>query len=113
MGHSKKHGYWIVLQDVYGNRYTDSERGSLAKLYPVPKAEAIAAAASKSTFQVVGANDPKPNAPASAGVQRPGAPPPASTNKGKKPLGKRASQQASPVAVYKQRLFAHPQRPEA
>src|SRR5206468_8560173 len=78
MGHSKKHGHWIVLQDVYGNRYTYSQLGSVANLYPVPKAEAKAAAVSKSSFRVVGANDPKPNAPASAGVQRPGAPVPAS-----------------------------------
>jgi hypothetical protein len=111
MGHSKKLGNYVVLQDVYGNRYTYSGLGSLAKVYPVPKAEAKAAAASKSIFQVVGANDPKPSAPASAGVQRPGAAAPAPK---KKKAGKRASAKAkSPITVFKQRLFAHPQRAQA
>jgi hypothetical protein len=111
IGQSKQLGKYVVLQDVYGNRYTYSNLGSLAKLYPVPKAEAKAAAASKSTFQVVGANDPKPNAPASAGVQSPGAPGPApkKTKAGKRAAGNGG---ANPITVFKQRLFAHPQRPE-
>jgi len=105
IGRSKKNGLYVVLQDVYGNRYTYSGLGSLAKLYPVPKAEAQAAAASKSNFQPVGANDPKPKAPASAGVQRPGAPAPRKSKKGQ------AAPKQAPIAAIKQRLFAHPQRP--
>ena len=111
IGHSKKHGHWIVLQDVYGNRYTYSGLGSLSKLYPVPKAEATAAAAAKSNFHPVGAKDPKPSAPASVGVQRPGAPAPRKTKAQAK--GKQAAAKPSPVTVFKQRLFAHPQRPES
>jgi hypothetical protein len=114
IGRSKTRGLYVVLQDVYGNRYTYSGLGSLAKLYPVPKAEAKAAAAAKSTFQVVGANDPKPNAPASAGVQRPGAlggPAPKKTKAGRRARVK--AKVATPVTVFKERLFAHPQRPQS
>jgi hypothetical protein len=110
IGRSKTRGRYVVLQDVYGNRYTYSGLGSLAKLYPVPKAEAIAAAASKSNFQPVGANDPKPTAAASSGTQRPGVPAPKhkTARRGAK---KHATPTKSPIAAVKQRLFAHPQRP--
>ncbi|MEA2430296.1 MAG: hypothetical protein QOI19_769, partial [Thermoleophilaceae bacterium] len=109
IGRTKQNGLYVVLQDVYGNRYTYSGLGSLAKLYPVPKAEAQATAASKSNFQPVGVKDRKPTAPASAGIQRPGAPAPRKA-KGKQVV--RAKKQ-SPVTLFKQRLFAHPQRPQA
>jgi hypothetical protein len=112
IGHSKKHGHYVVLQDVYGNRYTYSGLGSTAKLYPVPKAEAKAAAAAKSSFKVVGANDPKPTAPASSGIHRPGVSAPA-PKKRRNRAGKRAAAKANPITVFKQRLFAHPQRPQA
>jgi hypothetical protein len=112
MGRSKKRGLYVVLQDVYGNRYTYSGLGSLSKLYPVPKAEVKAFAEAKASFQAVGANDPKPHAPASAGAQRPGGPAPkrskASGHAGTK---KHAAPAKARIAAVKQRLFAHPQRP--
>ena len=40
IGVSKKLGRYVVLQDVYGNRYTYSGLGSTAKYYPVPKEDA-------------------------------------------------------------------------
>jgi hypothetical protein len=105
IGRSKSRGNYVVLQDVYGNRYTYSGLGSLSKLYPVPKQDAKASKA-KSHFQPVGAHDPKPSAPASAGTQRPGAPVPAP--KRSRTAAKRAH---SRVVAVKERLFAHPQRP--
>ena len=40
IGESKAKGHYIVIQDVYGNQYTYSNLDSIAKLYPVPKADA-------------------------------------------------------------------------
>ena len=37
IGKSKKLGRYIVLQDVYGNRYTYAQLGAVAEAYPVPK----------------------------------------------------------------------------
>ena len=40
IGKSKKLGRYVVLQDVYGNRYTYAHLGQVSKVYPVPKADA-------------------------------------------------------------------------
>ena len=37
IGRSKKLGRYLVLQDVYGNRYTYAHLGEVSKYYPVPK----------------------------------------------------------------------------
>ncbi|MBV9212468.1 MAG: lytic murein transglycosylase [Actinobacteria bacterium] len=37
IGHSKKLGNFVVLEDVYGNRYTYAGLGSISSVYPVPK----------------------------------------------------------------------------
>jgi hypothetical protein len=117
IGYSKSKGNYVVLQDVYGNRYTYSGLGSLSKLYPVPKAEAKAQAAKKANFQPVGAKDPKPSAAASAGTQRPGAAAPAPKAASQAPTaatrGRGRQPKQSRIAAVKQRLFAHPQRPAA
>jgi hypothetical protein len=115
IGRSKAKGRYVVIQDVYGNQYTYSQLGSLAKLYPVPKPDASNAAA-KSHFQPVGASDPTPTGPASAGAQRPGsapAPKHAASKAGKASKAAKLApkQRVAPIAAVKQRLFAHPQRP--
>src|SRR4051812_17764832 len=112
IGHSKSKGDYVVLQDVYGNRYTYSGLGSLARLYPVPKEDAKV---SKSHFEPVGANDPKPSAPASAGTQRPGSEDkstPAPKRSHSRPTRAHKPARAR-IAAVKERLFAHPQRPAA
>ena len=40
IGNTEKLGRYVVLQDVYGNRYMYSGLGSTAKYYPVPKDDA-------------------------------------------------------------------------
>lgn len=103
IGENERLGRYVVLQDVYGNRYSYSHLGSVAAKYPVPKprrrdAEAAALAVPEA--------DAKPTAPASAGTARPGTDSQSS----------RAAQQAAadaPAAVAKERLFAHPERPAA
>jgi hypothetical protein len=86
---------------VYGNRYTYSGLGSLSHLYPVPKPDDTKA---KSHFEPVGASDPKPSAPASAGTQRPG-------NAAPRPKKAAVKKVHTKVAAVKERLFAHPARP--
>src|SRR3954449_4206423 len=70
IGRSKERGLYVVLQDVYGNQYTYSHLGSVAQLYPVPKRDASDTSAAR--LEILGAGDPKPSGPASAGSQRPG-----------------------------------------
>ncbi len=37
VGHNHKLGNFVVLEDVYGNRYTYAGLGEISKVYPVPK----------------------------------------------------------------------------
>ncbi len=116
VGVSRKLGRFIILQDVYGNRYTYAHLAKVAKRYPVPKSfddhrvrdEFRAARSSRS-----GRDDklPKPDAPASAGVQK----------VERDPAGDPAGVQAADVSsatgvaeqaeIEKERLFADPSRP--
>src|SRR3954464_4842825 len=43
MGDSKELGKFIVLQDAYGNRYTDSQLGQIAPVHPVPRERKLGA----------------------------------------------------------------------
>jgi hypothetical protein len=119
IGKSKTSGRYVVLQDVYGNRYTYSHLGSLARSYPVPKEELedserdVKAVSAKRTSRA-GAKDPKPKTPASAGrqvddsdrVRK-------SRGKGKRRGGGKGGSDSRASAPVKQRLFAHPSRPAA
>jgi hypothetical protein len=101
LGVSKRNGRYLVLQDVYGNRYMYGHLGSVARVYPVPKSEARDA---RSSAMALRANpDPRPLAPASAGAQ------PAPLHRGHAPA-RAASRASEPV---KQRLFANPDQPLA
>src|SRR4051812_19020716 len=99
IGNSRRLGRYIVLQDVYGNRYSYGHLGSVAQYYPVPKEDA----ATTRVVKPVKANaDPRPSAPASAGRQA------VNTNRTsrRKPARRRPAPRAS--APIKERLFAHP-----
>ena len=124
LGVSKKIGRYVVLQDVYGNQYTYGNLGRLSKLYPIPKSDL---GKLKTTAKAIQANndqkrnDPKPTAPASAGRQV--SAPTAKSTAVKKVATKAkksrvaANSDTAPVAVAqaveRERLFAHPTRPEA
>jgi len=105
IGKSKRKGRYLVLQDVYGNRYTYGHLGSVARYYPVPKNEAK----SGSRVKALKANrDPRPGRPASAGRQV--------QDRSSAPRRKRARPRTSrPRASLpiKERLFAHPNLPSA
>ena len=90
---NRRLGRFVVLQDVYGNRYTYAHLGSVSREYPVPKRDAEHPDRSARAAKANGdAHDPKPAAPASAGRQL--------------DASDRDSQQAS--APVRERLFAHP-----
>jgi hypothetical protein len=112
IGVSKKLGRFIILQDVYGNRYTYAHLGKISKRYPVPRNsdahraqdEFRAARASRQE------NLPAPDAPASAGSQRDAD---ATGDAAFQQISDTASSVASPAAneLEKERLFADPNRP--
>ncbi len=124
IGTSASRGNYVVLQDVYGNQYTYSHLGSLQKLYPVPKENLKP---DKTAAKVLAANkkadsqpkpDPKPTAPASAGTQKPSAPPQVKAPTSKQRTSAKPATAPAPAApassvTYKARLFAHPQRPNS
>src|SRR6185295_16586247 len=111
VGSNSRLGRYIILQDVYGNRYTYAHLGSVSKVYPVPKADATpspdrsarALAANKSS------SDPAPAAPASAGRQLDSS----DTSKPKDRGGDVKASKAKASVPVKQRLFAHPDVPGA
>jgi hypothetical protein len=101
LGENARLGRFVVLQDVYGNRYAYSHLGSVAAKYPVPKPRKGRAASA--TLDLPAA-DARPTAPASAGAQ-----PPAGTGATERD----ARPAAEAPVVTKERLFAHPERPGA
>jgi len=110
IGHSKRLGRHIVLQDVYGNRYTYAGLGSTAKLVAVASEEADDDRAARA-LAANGDRDRRPTTAASRGTQPEGEP---AADAG--PVGKRAGRgqgatdstpAPAPTAI-KQRLFAHP-----
>jgi hypothetical protein len=105
IGDSERLGRYLVLQDVYGNRYTYAHLGSVQRFYPVPKADAQDP---RRSARAVKANEdkslPKPSAPASAGRQPSARKRPAPRVREDAPRG------SVPV---KERMFAHPDLPLA
>ena len=108
IGKSKKLGRYVLLQDVYGNRYTYAHLGSVSKVYPVPKRDADPFD-SKRSATALAANpaDPEPVAPASAGRQLDSS----DTHKAKDRGGDVPADKTEASAPVKQRLFAHPDMP--
>ena len=112
IGKNKRLGRYLVLQDVYGNRYTYAHLGAVSRNYPVPKTDATGGTQSAKAVKANGDDSeslPEPTGPASAGRQ-----PDASGSAAKKdapaPESQDSSQASAPV---KQRLFAHPGLPGA
>jgi hypothetical protein len=108
IGRNKKLGRHVVLQDVYGNRYTYAHLGEVSRLYPVPKNDT--APDPNRTASAMSANaDPEPAQPASAGRQLD-----ASDKKAERDRGGDVSDSAAQAsAPVKERLFAHPDLPGA
>jgi hypothetical protein len=108
IGRNKKLGRHVVLQDVYGNRYTYAHLGAIVKVYPVPKQDAEDP---RRQARAVHANesDPTPDEPASAGRQLDAS----DTKKERDRGGDVPATDTQASAPVKQRLFAHPDMPGA
>jgi len=107
IGRNKKLGRFIMLQDVYGNRYTYAHLGAVSKVYPVPKADATPSPDRDARALAANAADPAPAAPASAGRQLDSS----DTAKAKNRGGDVPAKKARASVPVKQRLFAHPDMP--
>jgi hypothetical protein len=107
IGRNKKLGRHVVLQDVYGSRYTYAHLGEVSRFYPVPKQDANDP---KRSARAVSANaDPRPDQPASAGRQLDASDKQAERDRGGD-VPDSSTQASAPV---KERLFAHPDLPGA
>jgi hypothetical protein len=105
IGQSRRLGRYVVLQDVYGNRYLYGHLGSVARYYPVPKDDAE----TPTRIRAVKANrDPRPSTPASAGRQ-----PEDSDGAPKRKRARRRAPAPQASLPVKERLFAHPGLPSA
>jgi hypothetical protein len=133
VGHNERLGNYIVLQDVYGNRYTYSGLGEVSEHYPVLKEDAIDVRALKANGDDVDPKsddaDPKPDDAASAGrqpVSGDDSEPDTGDDEGEddkadpegddSEQGSEAEAEAIDVAAslpVKERLFAHPNLPGA
>jgi murein DD-endopeptidase MepM/ murein hydrolase activator NlpD len=101
IGRSSRLGRYVVLQDVYGNRFTYARLGSISQQYPVPKEDATG---EKQHAQAIPAGDAKPTRPASGGRQ---------LDDSKRVSRKRSAPASRATVPLKERLFAHPGRPNS
>jgi transglycosylase-like protein with SLT domain/peptidase M23-like protein len=103
LGVSKRLGRYVVLQDVYGNRYLYAHLGEVSKRYPVPREKALARPGRNEFHPARTTSLPKPTGPASAGTQvdRDSRAPSAVTSR---------ARTSSAPPVRKERLFANPAR---
>jgi hypothetical protein len=102
VGRNRRLGRYVVLQDVYGNRYTYSQLGSVARVFPVPKRGASDPDRSARAVKANGDDNlPEPQSPASAGRQL--------DESDRQRERTRESQDVPQASVpIKERLFAHP-----
>jgi murein DD-endopeptidase MepM/ murein hydrolase activator NlpD len=98
LGHNKKLGNYLVLQDAYGNRFTYAQLGRISDVYPVPKRNRLSA----DDFRLVSPKaDDKPTQPASAGT----------TAKRSKKAATATGDAPVNTEDVRQRLYAFPERP--
>jgi murein DD-endopeptidase MepM/ murein hydrolase activator NlpD len=108
IGRSKRLGRFVKLLDVYGNTYTYAHLGEVAKTYPAPKKRRAKRSEIRRELKL----DKAPKAAASA-TEKPAAKRKAPAKKpAKAPVKKRLSASGT-AAPAKERLFAHPERPNA
>ena len=107
IGHSKRLGNYLMLQDVYGNTYTYGNLGKVNRRYPSPKPQEFDPEQVTEQLELP-TRDAQPSDAASA-TERP-------ARKAPKPkLAAKAAPKAEETAppADKQRLFANPARPNA
>jgi hypothetical protein len=118
VGENDRLGRFVVLQDVFGNRFTYSHLGSIAEKIPVPKAdEQQSGEAEQEQARTHEEADGAPRQPASAGSQ----PDPQADDAGAGRAARAADDDAhttlpdvpQSASLAKERLFANPSRPRA
>jgi hypothetical protein len=121
VGHSKRLGRFVQLQDVYGNVYTYGHLKKVASVYPTPKRQNVSAQDIKKELNLnKTVKDKKPSVPASETTE---ASAKARQNAEKvaqraaaaraKDTGRRKAAEVKREKVAKQRLFANPSRPQS
>jgi hypothetical protein len=108
IGKNKKLGRHVVLQDVYGNRYTYAHLGQVSRYYPVPKHDATDPKRN-ATALAANASDPAPDQAASAGRQLDASDKTKARDRG----GDVPAAQTEASTPVKERMFAHPDVPGA
>jgi hypothetical protein len=114
-GETKRLGRFIQLEDAYGNTYTYARLGSVAKTFPSPKPRKATKAEIAKELELP-KPDAKPTAAASA-TARGSRPTPRATRRARRTKPRAVRKAAATVlpaaAPAKQRLFAHPSRPNS
>jgi murein DD-endopeptidase MepM/ murein hydrolase activator NlpD len=117
IGHSDRLGRYVQLEDVYGNTYTYARLGKVAETYLAPKAGRTSRRAVARELELP--RDPRPTRAASAGSNRgatatrtPAAAPRKPAAPAAAPEGSAAAPEGT-AAPTKERLFAHPSRPNS
>jgi len=105
LGESKRLGRYIKLQDVYGNTYTYGHLDKVAQRYPAPKPQAVSREQIRAELDLP-TRDARPPAKAASATDRPAS----ERAKDEKPEEKVEPEAPLPA---KQRLFAHPTRPNS
>jgi hypothetical protein len=108
IGHSRKLGNYIVLEDAYGNRFTYAELGRISEVYPVPKQNKLSA----EDFELVSPKrDEAPDTPASNSDED--ASKLAANRKARNRKPQREASAATPMNTedLRERLYAFPERP--
>jgi hypothetical protein len=98
MGANKRLGKFIQVTDVYGNNYTYAHLDSVATTYPAPKPRTVRKEQVRRELRLP-ARDAKPNGPASKTAKR--------SVKRNEAAARRGTTAATPAAPVKQRLAAH------
>ncbi len=101
IGNDPELGRYIVLQDVYGNRFTYARLGEVSRVYPVPREREL----SSEDFQLVspGDDDKAPTASATGGSSRRQAETPAAASA--------PSDEVANTEDARERIYALPERP--
>jgi hypothetical protein len=110
-GTSARRGHYIVLQDVYGNTYTYSHLRDVVRRYPAPKVRTVSQAQITKELKLP-QRDAAPTEAASS-TTRPAAKGPSRKLRRKAAPRRPHTQTAVNTAPTKERLFAHPRRPNA
>jgi Transglycosylase SLT domain len=124
IGRSNRWGRYVVLQDVYGNRFTYYGLSRVSRYYPVPKEDGGDEKTKAVARHARESNDPQPSRAASDGRQREDDRPSSDAKAAKKSKAKASAKDAKAAGSghepasrasvpLKDRLFAHPSRPES